>query len=52
MVASTIETSFNKITFNQKNFNVLLFIYRLLNLKQFEKLNGNKKSFKLKKEKL
>ena len=46
MVASTAETSFNKISFNQKNFHVLLFIYRL-KLKQFEKLNGNKKSFKL-----
>jgi hypothetical protein len=41
MVASTTETSFNKITFNQKNFHVLLFIYRL-KLKQFEKLNGSK----------
>ena len=46
MVASTTETSFNKITFNQENFHVLLFIYRL-KLKQFEKLNGSKKSFKL-----
>jgi len=49
MVASTTETSFNKITFNQKNFHVLLFIYRL-KLKQFEKLNGSKKSFKLMKK--
>ena len=46
MVAYTTETSFNKITFSQKNFHVLLFIYRL-KLKQFEELNGSKKSFKL-----
>ena len=29
MVASTVDTSFNKIIFNQKNFLVSLFIYRL-----------------------
>jgi hypothetical protein len=46
MVASTTETSFNKISFNQKNFHVLSFIYRL-KLKQFENLNGIKNSFKL-----
>ena len=46
MVASTTETSFNKIDFNQKNFHVLLFIYRL-KLKELEKLNGNKNHFKL-----
>ncbi len=46
MVASTTETSFNKISFNQKNFHVLSFIYRL-KLKKFENLNGIKNSFKL-----
>ena len=46
MVASTTETSFNKITFNLKNFRAYLFIYRL-KLKQFEKLNGSQKSFNL-----
>jgi hypothetical protein len=48
MVASTTETSFKKISLNQKNFHVLSFIYRL-KLKQFENLNGIKNSFKLKK---
>ena len=48
MVASTTETSFNKITFNLKNFRAYLFIYRL-KLKQFEKLNGSQKSFNLNK---
>ena len=38
MVASTIEKSFNKISFNQNN---VLFIYRL-KVKQFENLNGGK----------
>ena len=42
MVASTTETSFNNISFNQKNFHVLFFIYRL-KLKQF--LDGSKKPF-------
>ncbi len=46
MVASPAETSFNRISFNQKNFYVLSFIYDL-KLKQFDNLNGIKNSFKL-----
>ena len=46
MVERTIVTSFNKISFNQKNFQILSFIFRL-KLKQFENLNGIKNSFKL-----
>ena len=37
---------FNKIIYDQNKSHILLLVHRL-KLKRFEKLNGNKKSFKL-----